>query len=141
MRFVPEYTPWGGRQNKQQPSLSLHSLVTEGAPVLGPSGSNYTVSLGNRTAGTIGLFFGAAWSQPCTAFLPLLQAAYKAVQQKAVESSGSETEFIFVSLDQSESEFDQFRKEIPFPALPFNDRRRALLQVGMNMRSVPSLGN
>jgi len=101
MRFVPEYTPWGGRQNKQQPSLSLHSLVTEGAPVLGPSGSNYTVSLGNRTAGTIGLFFGAAWSQPCTAFLPLLQAAYKAVQQKAVESSGSETEFIFVSLDQS----------------------------------------
>lgn len=147
MRFVPQDIPWvagvkeGEGGGKQQPR-SLYSLVSGDAPLLGASGANHTVSLGNKTSATVGLFFGAAWSQPCCNFLPLLRAAYHAIQQKDLNSTESQTsEFIFVSLDQSESEFEQFRKEIPFPAIPFQDRRRALLQVGMNIRSVPSLGN
>jgi nucleoredoxin len=137
MRFVPQYVPWVGRQ---RPSLS--SIITGGDPLLEPSGSNQTVSIFNSSTnhGDIGLFFGAEWSQPCQTFLPLLRTAYETLQAKHKNNSIAKTEIIFVSLDQSEAEFDRYRKEVPFPALPFNDRRRALLQVGMNIRSVPSLG-
>jgi hypothetical protein len=148
MRFVPQHMPWTGRRQQ-----SLQAIVSEGGPLLGPSGTNDTVTLFDNTAAagggggggesnrTIGLFFGAQWSQPCLKFLPLLRAAYEAAQGKEFNSTRPKTELVFVSLDQSEFEFDQYRKEIPFPALPFKDRRRALLQIGMNIRSVPSLGN
>jgi thiol-disulfide isomerase/thioredoxin len=132
--------PWAGKKQ-----LSMQSILSDStAPFLGPSGGNQShilfnnetnnTALGNKT---IGVYFGAAWSQPCETFLPLLLSANKALDN----SSSSEVQFVFVSLDQNESEFEQYRKQIPFPALPFHDRRRALMQIGVNIKSIPSLGN
>lgn len=141
MRFVPQYVPWVGR-----PLPSLQALVSSSS-LLAPSGGNHTVTLlSNITAGgtqagdklggmaAVGVFFGAAWSQPSKEFIPLLQAA----QSKL--GSDAKTEIVFVSLDQSEEEFERFRKQVPFLAIPFNDRRRALLQLGLNVKAIPSLG-
>ena len=139
MRFAPQHLPWAGRKVESLQSIIAH----DSSSFLGPSGANHTVSLFNssRVAGTIGLFFGAQWSQPSQKFLPLLRAAYKPIKEQQNSTNSTLSEIVFVSLDQSESEFEDYRKDIPFPALPFNDRRRALLQIGMNVKSIPSLGN
>ena len=46
---------------------------------------------------------------------------------------------VFVSLDQEEAAFDQYRKTMSWPAIPFQDARRALLQIGLQVKSIPTL--
>jgi hypothetical protein len=46
---------------------------------------------------------------------------------------------VFVSLDQEEAAFDEYRKKMRWPAVPFRDARRALLQIGLGIKSIPAL--
>jgi hypothetical protein len=48
-------------------------------------------------------------------------------------------EIIFVSLDQEEEAFEEYRKKMKWNAIPFRDARRALLQIGLQVKSIPAL--
>ena len=59
---------------------------------------------------------------PCRAFTPKFADFYKAV--KAREEVGSKLVTIFVSSNRSQNDFDSYFKEMPWHALPFDDRDR-----------------
>lgn len=48
-------------------------------------------------------------------------------------------EVIYVSLDQDETAFEAYRQKMTWPAVPFRDARRALLQLGLQVKSIPAL--
>ena len=80
------------------------------------------------------LYFSASWCQPCKTFTPKLVKAY----EESIEK-GLDTEVLFVSLDHEEEAFDEYRSKMPFPCVPFKDTRRALLQMGLAIKSIPAL--
>jgi len=111
---------------------------------------------------TIGLYFSASWCKPCQTFSPKLANAYnimkeikpvttdtnnstttdesvETIEQSEEVSKGKNAEIIFVSLDQEEEAFDEYRSKMPWPAIPFRDIRRAVLQLGLNVKSIPAL--
>ena len=46
---------------------------------------------------------------------------------------------MFVSLDSEEDQFNSYRATMPWPAIPFRDPRRALLQMALAVKSIPAL--
>ena len=68
-------------------------------------------------------------------FTPTLIQAYK----KAKEEKKERFEVIYVSLDSEEEAFNSYRVGMPWPAVGFRDTRRALLQMGLGIKSIPAL--
>ena len=65
-------------------------------------------------------------------FTPILNEMYPNIASRNCS-------IVFVSLDQEEAAFDQYRKTMSWPAIPFQDARRALLQIGLQVKSIPTL--
>jgi len=63
---------------------------------------------GKRTA----LYFSASWCAPCKTFTPKLIKAYEDSKAK-----GLDNELLFVSLDQEEEAFDEYRSKMPWPCV------------------------
>jgi nucleoredoxin len=64
----------------------------------------------------IGLYFSAHWCPPCRGFTPKLAQYYK-------EGLKDKMEIFFVSSDRDQSQFDEYRAEMPWEALPFEKRK------------------
>jgi thiol-disulfide isomerase/thioredoxin len=84
------------------------------------------------TGKKIAMYFSASWCKPCQGFTPKLIQTYDALKQR-------DTEVVFVSLDQDEAAFDKYRGEMPWLSLPFKDARRAMLQIGSQVKAIPAL--
>jgi nucleoredoxin len=67
----------------------------------------------------LGLYFSAHWCPPCRGFTPKLADWYKKVSPNLPDF-----EIIFVSSDRSEEDFKHYFGEMPWIALPYNDRKR-----------------
>ncbi|CAK4677780.1 hypothetical protein AeMF1_001244 [Aphanomyces euteiches] len=81
----------------------------------------------------VGLYFSALWCSPCQEFTPVLTATYD-----KVKSAHPDFELVYVSSDQSQDQFDEAYAKLPFPALPFADRRlKAALVERFNVPWVP----
>jgi len=65
----------------------------------------------------VGLYFSAHWCPPCRGFTPKLAEAYK-----AITAAGKSFEIVFVSSDKDEAQFASYFKEMPWLALPFENR-------------------
>lgn len=77
----------------------------------------------------------AHWCGPCRGFTPRLAASYKQLQ-----SDGKPFEVVFVSSDENESEFKEYFGEMPWLALPFEDRARKMqLSKSFKVRGIPTL--
>lgn len=126
LRVDPYGLPW-----KPEP---LAGLLSQGG-LLGGSGANVSsdVSLdGKNTA----IYFSASWCQPCKKFTPQLVEAYHAAMADGYKEK---LDVLFVSLDSEEEAFDKYRSSMPWPAVAFKDTRRALLQIGLGIKSIPAL--
>jgi len=121
-RISPQSLPW--------PPRLVQEEVLSG-PVLDPNETIPTVPL-NTTNKTVALFFSASWCEPCKKVLPLLNASLDDLRSRGVD-------VVLVSLDKSEDEFDRYRGSLRFPAVPYKDSRRLLLQSGLGVRAIPSL--
>ena len=65
-------------------------------------------------AGLIGIYFSAHWCPPCKGFTPVLAEFYNDCKEHNLG-----LEIVFVSSDRDQSSFDEYHREMPWPALPF----------------------
>jgi len=148
LRIDPRGMPW--------PQRSLLDII--GNSFLSSAGGALTdIDIKGKT---LGLYFSASWCKPCQTFSPKLANAYDIMKgrkstnvttssddlkseeeesEETGENVGKNAEIVFVSLDQEEEAFDEYRTKMPWPAIPFRDVRRAILQLGLNVKSIPAL--
>lgn len=82
------------------------------------------------------LYFSAHWCPPCRAFTPKLSKAY--TKLKALRDD--DVELVFVSSDRNEEDFNEYHKEMSFPALPFEHRdAKAALSKLYEVQGIPKL--
>lgn len=83
----------------------------------------------------LGLYFSANWCKPCREFTPKLAELYEKFQKE-----GKDFEVVFVSMDESEEKFKEYLGEMPWLALPYDDKQtRSLLMTELEVRGLPSL--
>jgi len=89
----------------------------------GDKGGDTSSEIGSDNSGrrVLGLYFSAHWCPPCRMFNPDLVQFY--TNFKATDR-GDQLEIVFVSSDQDKEGFQEYLSEMPWPALPFDDRDR-----------------
>lgn len=86
----------------------------------------------------LGLYFSAHWCPPCRGFTPELATFYK--NFKAQHAQKDNFDIVFVSSDRDQNAFDEYYKEMPWLALPFEDRdTKAALSKKFKVRGIPTL--
>jgi nucleoredoxin len=81
------------------------------------------------------IYFSAHWCPPCRGFTPKLAKFYN-----DLKATRSDFELVFVSSDKDQSAFDEYYAEMPWLALPFEDRaRKAALSKKYKVNGIPSL--
>eukprot|EP00300_Choanocystis_sp_HF-7_P035375 c49051_g1_i1.p1 GENE.c49051_g1_i1~~c49051_g1_i1.p1 ORF type:complete len:286 (+),score=54.42 c49051_g1_i1:42-860(+) len=82
----------------------------------------------------IGLYFSAHWCPPCKQFTPVLARTYENLQRM-----GKAVEFIFVSSDRSQKDFDGYYGSMPWAAIPFAESEtRQALGERFGVRGIPT---
>eukprot|EP00953_Heterococcus_sp_UTEX-ZZ885_P038149 19590-Heterococcus_DN1.PRE.1 len=85
---------------------------------------------------TVALYFSAHWCPPCRGFTPVLVATYEAMRK----AGRSDFEFIFISSDKSENQFNEYRNSMPWLALPFSKReQKTALSKLFGINGIPAL--
>lgn len=70
-----------------------------------------------------GLYFSAHWCPPCRVFTPQLVGFYEDLK----EQNDSQFEVVFVSSDRDRDSWQKYFNDMPWLALPFEDRDRKVL--------------
>ena len=96
--------------------MELNSLV--GNVLVKKDGAEVkTTDLSTKTGAVIGLYFSAHWCPPCRGFTPKLAAVYEDIKK-----AHQDFEIVFISSDNSEDEFKSYLDEMPWLALPFDNK-------------------
>ena len=66
-----------------------------------------------------GLYFSAHWCPPCRGFTPSLAKFYQTMKE-----AGKKFEIVFISSDRDENDWQSYFNEMPWLALPFNEREK-----------------
>jgi nucleoredoxin len=90
---------------------SLSDLL--GAKLTSKAGDVDTSSL---DADYVGVYFSAHWCPPCRQFTPMLAEFYN------THKVAKKLEIVFASSDKDKASFDDYYNEMPWLALPFEDR-------------------
>ena len=80
------------------------------------------------------LYFSAHWCPPCQAFTPKLADFYK-----AVNATEKKLEIIFLSWDNQQGQFDEYRNTMPWISLPYKDPIIEKKGEEFNIQGIPSL--
>jgi len=84
----------------------------------------------------VGLYFSAHWCPPCRGFTPDLITFYN--KYKAGDN-GANFELVFVSSDKDEDQFKEYFGEMPWLALPFEDRdKKQALSKKFKVQGIPT---
>ena len=84
----------------------------------------------------VAFYFSASWCGPCKGFTPHLSSFY----QRHQSLCPSDLEIIFVSADRTEADFDAYRKDMPWPSLPFAERaKQQAMSRNFGVRGIPCL--
>ena len=65
----------------------------------------------------IGLYFSASWCPPCRKFTPVISTLYEDIIEYY-----DDIEFVFISSDKSNIEFNEYWDKMSFPALSYEYR-------------------
>ena len=97
---------------------------------------NGTISLEELQAScdVIAVYFSAHWCPPCRGFTPVLVKFYN-----EVNASGKKLEIVFGSIDQSEDQFNEYFKEMPWVAIPFGDPKIRGTMNDLGIQGIPNL--
>eukprot|EP00004_Rigifila_ramosa_P019573 TRINITY_DN49_c0_g1_i1.p2 TRINITY_DN49_c0_g1~~TRINITY_DN49_c0_g1_i1.p2 ORF type:complete len:428 (-),score=133.42 TRINITY_DN49_c0_g1_i1:57-1286(-) len=103
-----------------------------GDKLVGPGGA--VVDKSALAGKTVGLYFSAHWCGPCRGFTPELVKTYKKIQ-----AAGKPFEIVFVSSDRDEAAFKEYHGEMPWLALPFENRAaKASLSRMFDVEGIPT---
>ena len=86
--------------------------------------SSITDQLTSEPSGkrVLGLYFSAHWCPPCRDFTPVLVEFYNQFKKSA--AAYCLVDIIFISSDLDEESFSEYLKQMPWPAIPYDDRLR-----------------
>lgn len=87
-----------------------------GPTLIGKSGPVAASSLNTRF---VLVYFSAHWCPPCRGFTPKLGMFYD-----AVNSGAKQVEIVYISRDKTPDQFNEYYSEMPWLALPFEDKAR-----------------
>mmetsp|Transcript_46872 Transcript_46872/g.94549 ORF Transcript_46872/g.94549 Transcript_46872/m.94549 type:complete len:263 (-) Transcript_46872:145-933(-) len=91
---------------------------------------------------SVALYFSAHWCSPCRRFTPLLAQIYLTLERhRAGKDGSSDIEFVFISSDNDEADFEAYRKEMPWLVVPFTaaEQRQEPLRSFFGARGIPWL--
>lgn len=97
--------------------MSLTDLI--GEKVIDSEKHDVAVSSLAGEGKVLGIYFSAHWCPPCRAFTPQLVEWYRKIKGGP---NGSSFEIVFVSSDRDQGMFDEYFQEMPWHALPFQER-------------------
>lgn len=104
---------------------------TLGESVMTKTGTRTTKEIAESSP-CVGLYFSAHWCPPCRRFTPELAKWYEGAKKKGME-------IIFLSGDQDQKQFDEYYKEMPWAAVPFENRAlKAKLSKKFGVKGIPS---
>jgi nucleoredoxin len=78
-----------------------------------------------------GVYFSAHWCPPCRGFTPHLRQTYECLAKE-----GKTFEVVFVSLDHSQQQFDEYYGEMPWAALPWDSNLKNSLATKFGVASM-----
>ncbi|OMJ81720.1 hypothetical protein SteCoe_17771 [Stentor coeruleus] len=103
-----------------------------GPTLIGKTGQIPTSSLNSRF---ILVYFGAYWCPPCRGFTPKLGMFYD-----SINSGSKQVEIVYISRDKTPDQFDDYYSEMPWLALPYEDKSRiAALGIRYQIQQIPCL--
>ncbi|CAF1169914.1 unnamed protein product [Adineta steineri] len=113
---------------------SLEQLLKSVPYLLNPDNDEKieTKTLWEDDVKSVGFYFSAHWCPPCRSFTPKLVEAFKEAQKDS-----QSFRMIFISSDRDQESFDEYRKTMPWPAVPFDST--ALLKAYFQCSGIPSL--
>lgn len=83
----------------------------------------------------IGLYFSGHYCPPCRKFTPILAQVYEEITEER-----NDFEIIFISSDKEIEKFDEYKKEMPWLALPWEKRDlKAALCEKYGVKFIPTL--
>lgn len=83
----------------------------------------------------VAVYFSAHWCPPCRAFTPQLAKTYAKLQKDGVPF-----EVVFVSMDRSADQFDEYFSTMPWLAVPYvDDQLRSVLTRKFKVMGIPQL--
>jgi len=93
-----------------------------------------STAVGTADQQAVGIYFSAHWCPPCRGFTPQLAELYK----NELKAKG--LEIVFVSSDRDDASFQEYYKEMPWLALPFDakDKKEALSKK-YGVQGIPTL--
>jgi len=81
-----------------------------------------------------GIYFSAHWCPPCKAFTPQLVKTYKKIKE-----TNPDFEIVFASSDRDQGAFDEYFAEMPWLAVPYEDRdRKSKLSEYFEVSGIPT---
>lgn len=112
--------------------MSLNELF---GPVLKQDfGKSYLEIAALENFENVGLYFSALWCPPCKMFNPKLTKVYKEINEKA-----KKLEQVYISGDQSEEDYQEALKQMPWLAMNYDEDRCQELYERYNINSIPAL--
>jgi len=97
--------------------------------------ANVTAENFDLNKGTKVLYFSAHWCGPCRNFTPLLKQVYQ-----KLKDDGKDVEVVFVSSDRSQEQFDEYFGEMPWAAIPFNNKvERETIEEKYDVQGIPAM--
>eukprot|EP01106_Pelomyxa_sp_JSP_P005270 TRINITY_DN1835_c0_g1_i12.p1 TRINITY_DN1835_c0_g1~~TRINITY_DN1835_c0_g1_i12.p1 ORF type:complete len:576 (-),score=190.46 TRINITY_DN1835_c0_g1_i12:66-1793(-) len=90
----------------------------------------------------VGIYFSGHWCGPCRGFTPKLAAAYNKINATAPTAAGKKKnlEIVFSSSDKEVAAFNEYFAEMPWLALPYEDRDTSKkLSEHFDVEGIPTL--
>ncbi|KAK2654474.1 hypothetical protein Ddye_014330 [Dipteronia dyeriana] len=114
--------------------VRVNSLKMDVDSVVLELGKQFTVSVSELVDKNLLFYFSRLICSPCREFTHKLVKAYH-----EIKAMHPDFEVIFVSFDNDEESFDQYNVEIPWLALPYDDKREALIKHTVKFNGIPHL--
>ena len=86
------------------------------------------------SAPAVAIYFSAHWCPPCRQFTPVLADWYEEVNE-----SGKQVEIVFVSLDQSQEQYQDYFNSMPWLSASFDPATTANIRTKISFSGIPYL--